>query len=78
MVPWWLLQIGDLAWMACVALSSRFSVPEPPLRVTWSCLDFDEEIAAADDAELSYLTSRAAARRAIYKRACACLKDLVY
>ena len=38
-----LLFVTDGLWIVCVAVSSRLSVPEPPLRITTKCLEFGEE-----------------------------------
>lgn len=45
-IPWPVLQFFDIAWVVCLALSTRLSVPEPPILVTRRVLEFDEEFDA--------------------------------
>ena len=42
----------DIIWVLCLATSKRFSVPEPPLKVTRMVLQFDEEY-EADEREVA-------------------------
>ena len=42
-IPWYILEIMDVAWVLCLASSKHFSVPEPPLKVVSTVLEFDEE-----------------------------------
>jgi len=56
-LPWWLLQAADVAWMTCLALSTRMAVPEPPMLVTWKVLEFDDEF-ELDDAEHAALVRK--------------------
>jgi len=42
-LPWWLLEVADCTWMLCLAVSTKLSVPEPPIIVTRRVLEFDEE-----------------------------------
>ena len=47
-LPWYLLQTLDVLWMACLALSTKMSVPEPPILITRKVLEFDEEFDPED------------------------------
>ena len=42
-IHWVVIQIGDLIWVACLALSNAMAVPEPPIQITRKILQFDEE-----------------------------------
>ena len=48
----YVLQVMDIIWVLCLATSKRFSVPEPPLKVTRMVLQFDEEY-EADEREVA-------------------------
>ena len=50
-IPWYVLEIMDVTWVLCLATSKHFSVPEPPLKVTSTVLQFDEEY-DVDDKEV--------------------------
>jgi len=47
-LPWYVLQAADVVWMVCLALSTRLAVPEPPLRITRTVLEFDDHFEAAE------------------------------
>lgn len=47
-IPLAIIQTLDVVWMVLVALSTRFSVPEPPVVVKWSVLEFDDVVDADD------------------------------
>ena len=42
-LPWWLLQALDISWCVALSMSSRLSVPEPPLHITRRVLEFEDE-----------------------------------
>ena len=42
-IPWPILQVLDLVWCACLAMTNFFAVPEPPIQITRKILQFDEE-----------------------------------
>ena len=41
-LDWSLLEACDLAWMVCLALSTRMAVPEPPIHITRRVLSWEE------------------------------------
>lgn len=38
-LPWQVLQIMDAAWMLCLATTTAFAVPEPPIQITHRVVD---------------------------------------
>jgi len=40
----WLLQVMDIAWVSCLALTTKFAIPEPPLLIQRRVLEFGEEV----------------------------------
>ena len=56
-IPWQVLQVMDLVWVACVAVSSYARVPEPPIQVTRKILEFDEEYELAENEDSEMLVA---------------------
>jgi len=41
-IPWYVLEVMDVVWICCLSQSNKFSVPEPPIRITRTVLDFGD------------------------------------
>ena len=41
-LDWSVLEVCDILWMVCLALSTRMAVQEPPIRITREVLSWDE------------------------------------
>ena len=51
-VPWWIIQTMDVLWVLCLASTTSFCIPEPPLEIRCKVLQFDEEYDVPENAAL--------------------------
>jgi len=47
-IPWYILEVMDIVWVTCLSQSNKFAVPEPPIRITRTCLDFGDTYSVED------------------------------
>jgi len=50
-IPWYVLEIADLTWVACLATAASFSIPEPPILIHRRVVKFGEQVEADEIAE---------------------------
>jgi len=41
-LPWQVLQVMDAAWMCCLATTTAFAIPEPPIQITRRIVELDK------------------------------------